>query len=108
MVVQCYLFFVRFLLLSKCLSNFFIGRLGFGIGLDSISYLLILLSFWIVVMVIIARQKVYNKNSFTSLFVRVNLLLLLSLVVTFSSLDYLLFYIRFESSLIPTLILVIG
>lgn len=38
----------------------------------------------------------------------VNLGLLIFLVVTFSSVNYLLFYIRFEASLIPTLILILG
>lgn len=38
----------------------------------------------------------------------VNIFLLLFLVITFSACDYLLFYIRFERSLIPTLILILG
>ena len=59
-------------------------------------------------MALIARQKVYNEGNFASLFVIMNVFLLLSLVITFSSLDYLFFYIRFESSLIPTLILIMG
>lgn len=42
------------------------------------------------------------------MFILVNLVLLFRLLVTFSSLNYLLFYIIFEISLIPTLILILG
>ena len=42
------------------------------------------------------------------MFLVINLLLLLFLILTFSCLDYLIFYIRFEICLIPTLILILG
>lgn len=108
MVVQCCLFIISFFLLFRCLGNFCVGRLGFGLGLDSVSYLLVLLSFWIIVVALIASQKVYDTSNFASLFLVVNVFLLLSLIITFSSIDYLVFYIRFERSLIPTLILIMG
>nr|YP_010160575.1 NADH dehydrogenase subunit 4 [Grapsus albolineatus]QRH17765.1 NADH dehydrogenase subunit 4 [Grapsus albolineatus] len=82
--------------------------LGFNLGLDSVSYVMIYLSAWIMFLVIISSESVKNKNNFYNLFIMVNLVLLFSLFIAFSSLNYLLFYISFEMSLIPTLILILG
>ena len=49
-----------------------------------------------------------DSNNLSSEFLLVNLFLLLSLVLTFSCLDFLVFYFCFERSLIPTLILILG
>lgn len=107
-VVQCCLFIFTFLFGLFCHHDFgfFIG--GWCLNLDSLSYILILLRFWITRLVICSSQKVLKDNNFPGLFLLVNLLLLLSLILTFSVNDYLLFYIRFERSLIPTLILILG
>lgn len=55
-----------------------------------------------------ARQKVLDLNNFPSAFLLICILLTLSLVLTFSSVDYLTFYIFFERSLIPTIVLILG
>nr|QFQ01326.1 NADH dehydrogenase subunit 4 [Acanthephyra smithi] len=107
-VAQSILFLVSFIFGLFCVNDFFMGHLGFCFGVDSISYILILLSFWITALVIGGSQKILDNNNFSSLFLLVNVLLLLSLVLTFCCLDYLLFYVCFESSLIPTLILILG
>nr|YP_009509599.1 NADH dehydrogenase subunit 4 [Pachygrapsus marmoratus]AUN45016.1 NADH dehydrogenase subunit 4 [Pachygrapsus marmoratus] len=92
----------------SCFHNMSSYALGFNLGLDYISYVMIYLSVWIVFLIIIASERVKSLNSFYSLFISVNLALLLSLLVTFSSLNYLVFYISFEVSLIPTLMLILG
>nr|QFQ01352.1 NADH dehydrogenase subunit 4 [Oplophorus typus]QUL61618.1 NADH dehydrogenase subunit 4 [Oplophorus typus] len=107
-VIQTILFVSSFVFGLFCVSDFFMGYLGFGFGIDSISYILILLSFWITALVVGGSQKILDKNNFVSMFLLMNVLLLLSLVLTFCCLDYLLFYVCFESSLIPTLILILG
>lgn len=56
----------------------------------------------------IAREKVYYKNNWYFLFILVVLGLIISLFLTFSSLNVFVFYIFFEASLIPTLILIVG
>lgn len=71
-------------------------------------YVLILLRFWIIGLVCCARQKVFDYRNFSRFFLLVCVFLVLSLVLTFSSVDYLTFYIFFESSLIPTMILILG
>uniref|UniRef100_UPI0030031D0E NADH dehydrogenase subunit 4 n=1 Tax=Etisus laevimanus TaxID=1606861 RepID=UPI0030031D0E len=106
-VVQLGLLFMSFMTGLKC-CDFWLYDLGFMLGMDYISYIMIYLSFWIMSLVVLASQKVKNMLMFSSSFIVVSLFLLLSLVVTFSSMDYLLFYISFEMSLIPTLILILG
>jgi len=59
-------------------------------------------------LLVCARQRIKDIDQFPSAFVFVNISLLLSLVLRFRSLDYLLFYVCFESSLIPTIILILG
>nr|YP_009478708.1 NADH dehydrogenase subunit 4 [Shinkaicaris leurokolos]AVP74668.1 NADH dehydrogenase subunit 4 [Shinkaicaris leurokolos]WPN85858.1 NADH dehydrogenase subunit 4 [Shinkaicaris leurokolos] len=107
-VVQSLLFFMSFIFGLYCVNGFFMGSVGLGLGMDSVSYILILLSFWIMALVVGGSQKVKDSGNFSSLFLSVNILLLLSLVLTFCCLDYLMFYVCFESSLIPTLILILG
>lgn len=107
-MVQSLLFFIRFIFGLYCVNGFFMGRVGLGLGMDSVSYILILLRFWIIALVVGGSQKVKDRGNFSSLFLSVNILLLLRLVLTFCCLDYLIFYVCFESSLIPTLILILG
>lgn len=92
----------------RCFHRMQVYRLGFGLGLDFISYIIIYLRVWVIFLIVIARERVKTTNNFYALFIRVNLFLLVRLLITFSSLNYLLFYIRFEMSLIPTLILILG
>nr|YP_010703298.1 NADH dehydrogenase subunit 4 [Heterocarpus sibogae]WCO11501.1 NADH dehydrogenase subunit 4 [Heterocarpus sibogae] len=106
--VQLLLFLGSLLFALFSVNSFHMGALGFGFGVDSIGYILILLSFWIMALVVGASQKVKDSMNFHSVFLVMNLLLLVSLLLTFSCTDYLLFYICFESSLIPTLILILG
>lgn len=50
----------------------------------------------------------YDGGRFTTTFLLVNAFLLLRLLLSFSCLDYILFYVCFESRLIPTIILILG
>nr|YP_009468680.1 NADH dehydrogenase subunit 4 [Atergatis integerrimus]AVA09739.1 NADH dehydrogenase subunit 4 [Atergatis integerrimus]AVE15430.1 NADH dehydrogenase subunit 4 [Atergatis integerrimus] len=107
-VVQFGVLFMSFMTGIMCCCDFWVRELGFMLGMDYISYIMVYLSFWIMSLVILSSQKIKSLKNFHSSFILVNLLLLFSLVVTFSSMDYLLFYISFEMSLIPTLILILG
>merc|ERR1712002_87087 len=106
--IQSCLFVLTFLFGLFCHHDFRSYIRGWCFNIDSLSYILILLRFWITRLVVCSRQKVLKDKNFSSIFLLVNLLLLLSLILTFSVSDYLLFYIRFERSLIPTLILILG
>nr|QFQ01313.1 NADH dehydrogenase subunit 4 [Paralebbeus jiaolongi] len=105
--------FCSLLLISVSFSLFagagsYISGLGAMFGVDPISFILILLSVWVAALVIGGSQKIYDLGNYFTLFLKVNVLLLLSLILTFSCMDYLLFYVCFESSLIPTFILILG
>nr|CCI69390.1 NADH dehydrogenase subunit 4 [Metacrangonyx sp. 5 MDMBR-2012] len=80
--------------------------ISFVFNMDFFSYNLVLLSIWVIIMSLMASMKESwtNKNYFF-LF---NLLLLMFLCLSFSLTDYLLFYIFFESSLIPILLIILG
>ena len=84
------------------------GNLRFGLGVDFMGYILIVLRYWIMGLVVCASQKVLDTGNYSGVFLAVCVFLILRLVLTFSCLDYLMFYVFFERSLIPTLILIMG
>lgn len=59
-------------------------------------------------LVVMGRQGIIFKKNNSFVFLLVNLFLLLSLVLTFCCTDFIVFYVCFESSLIPTMILILG
>jgi len=81
---------------------FSIARFGFSIDVYRSS--LILLRIWVIFLIIISRILVIYKKEFMLLIVAI----LIFLVLRFSFINYLGFYISFEASLIPTLLLIIG
>nr|QHD26813.1 NADH dehydrogenase subunit 4 [Melo melo] len=76
---------------------------------DSMSSMLVCLTFWISLMMMLASQNsikvMNNKHTIFSIFL---VLLNLFLVSTFMMSSTLLFYFFFEASLIPTLLLILG
>nr|YP_010447006.1 NADH dehydrogenase subunit 4 [Loxocera sinica]UTM10371.1 NADH dehydrogenase subunit 4 [Loxocera sinica] len=88
-------------------TNYFIN-VSYFLGCDLISYGFILLSLWICSLMIMSSGMLYKFNNFSSLFLINMLFLLLFLIFTFSSMNLFLFYFFFESSLIPTLFLILG
>nr|YP_010262128.1 NADH dehydrogenase subunit 4 [Esanthelphusa dugasti]UIB42735.1 NADH dehydrogenase subunit 4 [Esanthelphusa dugasti] len=106
--VQLGLSFAGFVLGLCCFHDFYVYNMGYTVSMDYLSYVMIYLSIWIMILVLLASEKVKSLENFSSSFIMVNLILLISLMITFSSMDYLMFYISFEMSLIPTLILILG
>lgn len=106
--VQLMIFLGAFLFGVLCLSSFGFGHLGNFFFLDSVRYILILLRFWIMGLVVCARQKFYDLAVFPKIFLVVSVFLLRRLVLAFSCVDYITFYIFFERSLIPTVIMILG
>nr|ART66025.1 NADH dehydrogenase subunit 4 [Polycheles coccifer] len=107
-MVQGFMFLMSFFMMVTCGHDFFVFKLGLGFGVDFLGYLMILLSLWITSLVILSSQKIFFLKKSSGYFMMVNLFLLFFLMLTFSSMDYLMFYIFFESSLIPTLFLILG
>nr|YP_010946474.1 NADH dehydrogenase subunit 4 [Chorisoserrata biceps]WGO57192.1 NADH dehydrogenase subunit 4 [Chorisoserrata biceps] len=107
-LVQSLIFFLMFLFLFNFSGNYYFGSVSYIFGCDYVSYGLILLSIWICVLMLLASSSLYNLNFFFNIFVFIILFLLLMLVCAFSSMGLFSFYLFFESSLIPTLFLIIG
>jgi len=107
-LVQNLLFFIIFYFLFLNIYNNIWFSISYFLGIDILSYALILLSFWICVLMIIAREKVYQLNNYRIFFLVFILFLLIILFLTFSANDLFIFYLFFERSLIPTLFLILG
>nr|WHU31458.1 NADH dehydrogenase subunit 4 [Claassenia sp. 2 YNX-2023a] len=107
-MVQSLLFLLTFLFMLLNLSSTFFVSVGNFMGCDVLSYGLILLSFWICVLMVTASESVY-RTQFNGAFFMILVLVLLSLLYcTFSCMNLFMFYLFFESSLIPTLFLILG
>ena len=78
------------------------------ISLDLMSSSLISLSFWISALIIATRVKVIQSNRNSNRFTSCVIILCVVLVLAFSINNFFSFYLMFEASLIPTLLLVLG
>nr|QVL27766.1 NADH dehydrogenase subunit 4 [Monopis longella] len=106
--IQMMFFFLSFIFLMIMPKlNFFIG-LSYMYGMDIISYGLILLSIWICGLMIMASEKYFKMKFFEVFFLLNVIILMIMLYLTFSSMNLFMFYLFFEASLIPTLMLIIG
>nr|YP_010166629.1 NADH dehydrogenase subunit 4 [Hydroporus signatus]QRV62720.1 NADH dehydrogenase subunit 4 [Hydroporus signatus] len=106
---------IQFMFLIMSFIFMFLGsfnsmwmNISYFLGGDLLSFGLILLSFWICSLMIMASSSIFNKSNFYNLFLFLLLILMLLLYCTFSSMNLFLFYLFFESSLIPTLLLIMG
>nr|AAF03737.1 NADH dehydrogenase subunit 4 [Drosophila niveifrons] len=107
-MVQVLIFFASFIfLLMNKFSNYWM-EISYFLGCDMLSYGLILLSLWICALMLMASESVNKYNNYKNLFLLNVVLLLLLLILTFSSMNLFMFYLFFESSLIPTLFLILG
>nr|YP_010999328.1 NADH dehydrogenase subunit 4 [Cricotopus fuscus]WPM93174.1 NADH dehydrogenase subunit 4 [Cricotopus fuscus] len=106
--VQNLLFLVMFMFIFFMSFNSFYYNVTYFLGMDLISYGLVLLSIWICALMLMSSELVYKLDNYKTYFVLLILFLLLMLVLTFSSMNLFLFYMFFESSLIPTLFLILG
>nr|QNJ33258.1 NADH dehydrogenase subunit 4 [Elaptus prionoides] len=107
-LVQFLFFIFTFFFMISFSFNYLFMHLSYFLGCDLLSFSLILLSFWICSLMILASEKIFKLNNYSNLFLFTMVVLMVSLYLTFSSLDLFIFYLFFEISLIPTLILIIG
>nr|YP_009466774.1 NADH dehydrogenase subunit 4 [Paraescarpia echinospica]AUW55450.1 NADH dehydrogenase subunit 4 [Paraescarpia echinospica] len=77
-------------------------------SMDLMSSSLIMLTLWITSLMILASYKIKHSQNLPKNFVTLCLLLSTLLILTFASSNLFLFYIFFESSLIPILILILA
>nr|YP_009059112.1 NADH dehydrogenase subunit 4 [Filchnerella beicki]AGN71684.1 NADH dehydrogenase subunit 4 [Filchnerella beicki] len=107
-LVHSLMFVVSFFFMIGVYSYSDLNMISWFFGVDYFSFGLILLSFWICSLMITASSSVYLSSYHSSIFVFMVLFLMIMLYCSFSSLSLLSFYIFFEASLIPTLLLILG
>nr|ARH54927.1 NADH dehydrogenase subunit 4 [Ceutorhynchus parvulus] len=107
-LVQLMFLFMMFMFMLKLNCSIFSFYLSYIFGIDTVSFTLIMLSFWICFLMILASENVFKTNYYWEFFLFIIIVLMMSLFLTFSSLNFFMFYMFFEISIIPTLFLIIG
>lgn len=106
--VQNIFFLICFLMLLGLKYSSYSINLSCIIGVDLVSYGLVILSVWICALIIMSSESTYKFNNYPIFFLFLILFLLVILVLTFRINRMFLFYLFFERSLIPTLFLILG
>nr|QQO80808.1 NADH dehydrogenase subunit 4 [Cryptophyllium westwoodii] len=106
--VQFFIFFIMFFFSFMFGFNYFFCNMSYFLGCDVYSYFLIFLSFWICGLMFLSSTIIYSFDYYSNKFIFFVLVLFIFLYLSFSSDNLILFYLFFESSLIPTLFLVFG
>nr|YP_011010428.1 NADH dehydrogenase subunit 4 [Metrocoris tenuicornis]WPW47043.1 NADH dehydrogenase subunit 4 [Metrocoris tenuicornis] len=107
MILISSIFLFYFLFLNMNLFMSFFSSFSYGYMMDILSASLINLTLWILPLMILASYNILNSNTSCN-FILVLIFLLLFLIMSFSTSNIFMFYIFFESSLIPTLLLIFG
>nr|YP_010586545.1 NADH dehydrogenase subunit 4 [Rhyacophila kando]UZZ44359.1 NADH dehydrogenase subunit 4 [Rhyacophila kando] len=107
-MVQIYLLYMVFIFLFLSINLYMFSDISYVFMCDFLSYGLILLSIWIFCLMIMASSDIFNKSNYLNFFMFNLLILLMFLMLTFSSSNLFSFYLFFEMSLIPVLFLIMG
>nr|YP_010947366.1 NADH dehydrogenase subunit 4 [Endromis versicolora]WGO62383.1 NADH dehydrogenase subunit 4 [Endromis versicolora] len=107
-MVQMLLLLMMFMFMNLTVMVFMNSNLSYMYSCDMISFGLILLSIWICILMIMSSENLFKLNFYTSFFLFNVIFLLIMLYMTFSVMNLFMFYMFFEGSLIPTLLLIIG
>nr|AHX84198.1 NADH dehydrogenase subunit 4 [Catocala sp. XY-2014] len=107
-MVQMMLFYMMFMFMNLSMSFMLFCNLSYMMSCDIMSYGLILLSIWISILMIMASENMFKMNFYINFFLFNIIFLLIMLYMTFSMMNMFMFYLFFEGSLIPTLMLIIG
>nr|YP_010484500.1 NADH dehydrogenase subunit 4 [Omphisa fuscidentalis]UVW80025.1 NADH dehydrogenase subunit 4 [Omphisa fuscidentalis] len=107
-MVQMMLFLMMFMFMNLMINIDSYCNLSYFYSCDILSYGLILLSIWICILMIMASENLKSVNFYVNFFIFNLMFLLIMLYLTFSVMNLFMFYLFFEGSLIPTLMLIIG
>nr|YP_010238449.1 NADH dehydrogenase subunit 4 [Ostrinia kasmirica]QTE20486.1 NADH dehydrogenase subunit 4 [Ostrinia kasmirica] len=107
-MVQMMLFLMMFMFMNLMINIENYCNLSYMYSCDILSYGLILLSIWICILMIMASENLYKMGFYMNFFIFNLMFLLIMLYMTFSVMNLFMFYLFFEGSLIPTLMLIIG
>nr|AFI23469.1 NADH dehydrogenase subunit 4 [Hypselosoma matsumurae] len=106
--VVIFLMLIFFFIVLSFPLNFFFSFMSYSMGGDLLSLVLIMLSIWISFLMIFASLRILFNKNFQYEFLLMVLLLLVFLMLAFMVTSLLYFYIFFEASLIPTMIIIFG
>nr|YP_010726213.1 NADH dehydrogenase subunit 4 [Diprion wenshanicus]WDY84662.1 NADH dehydrogenase subunit 4 [Diprion wenshanicus] len=106
--IQFNLFFLSFLFMFSGNYNLEFKMMNMFMCCDNLSFGLILLTLWIGALMMMSSYFIYNLKNFLTYYNLLVLILLMFLFLTFSMSNLFLFYIFFESSLVPTFCLILG
>nr|YP_010947340.1 NADH dehydrogenase subunit 4 [Mustilizans shennongi]WGO62357.1 NADH dehydrogenase subunit 4 [Mustilizans shennongi] len=107
-MVQMLLFIMSFLFMNISLMIWGFNNISYMFSCDMISFGLILLSIWICTLMLMASENLLKLKFFINFFLFNIIFLLIMLYLTFSVMNLFMFYLFFEGSLIPTLLLIVG
>nr|AIW06177.1 NADH dehydrogenase subunit 4 [Ideopsis vulgaris] len=102
------LLLLTFMFMNLTINIMNFCNLSYMLGCDMISFGLILLSIWVSALMIMASESLMKLNFYLGFFMMNIMLLMIMLYLTFSMMNLFMFYLFFEGSLIPTLMLIIG
>nr|QZZ18269.1 NADH dehydrogenase subunit 4 [Elbelus tripunctatus] len=104
---QLSLIFMLILFMTNFIDYFY-SSISYNLGIDNISFTLILLSLIIVSLMVMSMLLLVGNKFFKSLFLMICLILLLILILIFCSLNMFIMFMYFEFSLIPLIMLIFG
>nr|ALO71041.1 NADH deshydrogenase subunit 4 [Pselaphinae sp. 6 EF-2015] len=107
MVLNLYFYMFFMFLYNYNYSNIYVS-ISYWMGSDLISFIMIMLTLWVCGLMGLASVIIYVSKIYCNNFMLLLLLLLISLFCTFSYMNLFLFYLFFEASLIPMLIMIMG
>jgi len=111
LVIRFYFIFIIVFYLYRHIYIYYVGFFSYVSSLfclDVIRSSLVMLTLWITFLMYLCRYKVYFFSLFSNYFSFVVFFLCLVLIIRFSVNDLFFFYIMFECSLFPTLLLILG
>nr|AXI98605.1 NADH dehydrogenase subunit 4 [Pseudoniphargus longipes] len=89
-------------------SEYWISCIESYIEVDWAGWVLIMLSIWVIALSVLSSTHIKNTGKYTKVFMGLNGSLVVFLMSSFMFSDYLMFYVSFECSLIPILLIILG
>uniref|UniRef100_A0AAU7VBD5 NADH-ubiquinone oxidoreductase chain 4 n=1 Tax=Malostenopsocus sp. HN TaxID=3074936 RepID=A0AAU7VBD5_9NEOP len=105
---QGMLFLMAMFFMAEMGSFFYMESLSFSFGLDLMSYMLVLLSIWICSLMLLSSEPIMSSSFYKINYMNILIMLLLFLILSFYTMNLFMFYLFFESSLIPTFMIIMG
>nr|YP_009480363.1 NADH dehydrogenase subunit 4 [Gasteruption parvicollarium]ALJ93746.1 NADH dehydrogenase subunit 4 [Gasteruption parvicollarium] len=107
MLIMMFIFIIMMMKSSFMVTGFY-SIYGYLMMIDNYSKGLIMLSIWILFLMVMASIMLFKLKYFNDMFININILMLMILFLVFSVMNLFFFYILFEFSLIPMLLLIFG